>query len=107
MKRSSVLKLKEMVWISPIEGDPLEVALVPAAAGYLTWINNDPEEFCRNAFVDFRGFTENDGTPIKNTHEERVKLLSETGNTIKREIILALTKAGEIKAEGEESADSD
>ena len=107
MKRSSVLDLKKEVWISPIKGDPLEVALVPAAAGYLTWINTDPDTFCTEAFVNFKGFTENDGTAVENTLSERVTILTETGNTIKREIILALTKAGEIQAEGEGSADSD
>ena len=107
MKRCSVLKLNQEVWVSPIEGDPLEVAVVPAAAADLTWSASDPERFCTNAFVNFRGFTEDDGRPIANTLDERVKLFTQTGNTIRRAIILKLTEAGEIQAEGEGSADSD
>ena len=110
MKRSSVLKLNEEVWISPIDGDPLEVAVIPAEAPLLSviWSGADDASmrlFCKDAFIAFRGYTEDDGAPIANTIEERISLFRVM--PVRRSIITTLQESAEIQAEGEGSADSD
>ena len=110
MKRSSVLKLKEPVWVEPVEGDPLRVSIVPAEASMcaLLWAGADEASlrtFCTDAFVGFRGFTEDDGKPVADTVDNRMDLMRVM--PVRRKIVSSLQELAEIQAEGEGSADSD
>ena len=110
MKRSSVLKLKEPVWVTPVVGDPLEVSIVPAEASMLAliWAGADEASqrtFCTDAFIGFRGYTEEDGKPVADTVENRMDLFGVM--PVRRKIVTSLQELAEIQAEGEGSADSD
>lgn len=81
--RIGLKKLAEAFWFPPIPDlDPeAQVAIVPAMAAYaMEGITGatDPKlkaaRICRFAFTDFRGFTEDDGTAIPNTVENRIAL---------------------------------
>jgi len=111
MKRSSILKLNQEVWVYPIENDPLEVAVVPSEASVLAGQITLPasvfaHRVCSTAFTNFRGYYEDDGkTLVPNTLKARLELYAAL--PVFRAVNDKLAEAGEVRAEGEESADSD
>lgn len=72
MRRSRVLGLRAERWVRPIEGDDLEIAVLPA--GTQDVLLGGPREACRSVFVNFRGYTDDDGKPIPNDIEARLEL---------------------------------
>lgn len=81
MKRSSLLKLREPQWIKVIDNDPLEVKVVPSESRLLVNLlvsqtDDAREEVCKRTFIDFKHYTNDDGTPVENTLEARLELLA-------------------------------
>ncbi len=84
MKRSAVSKLGDPVWFHPLpESDPgLEVAILPAAAGEIDnlvfAVQRDQvvTRICQRLFVDFRGYLEDDGSPVRNDLDARLELFN-------------------------------
>ena len=81
MRRSDVLKLREKRSV-PVTGvDGLEVTVVPSAGTTLAGMTRDlltDEQkawLCRSVFVDFKGYTEDDGKAIPNTMKARLELI--------------------------------
>jgi hypothetical protein len=112
MKRSTVEKLSEVAWVQCVEGDPLEVGIVLSAANLVTrhlhGLGNDStraREICTRAFVNFRGFTEDDGTEVPNTIENRLWLWWNCP-LVEAAVIAELLKVDERIREGEDVAAS-
>ena len=112
MKRSDVLQLREERW-EPVDNvDGLEVCVVPSAGTDLvrltdpgTLSEGQKDTICRRVFVDFRGYTEDDGGPIKNTLAARRELIDVSAVLYS---VVGTVMDGQLEAtQGEESADSD
>ncbi len=81
MRRSSVLSLREERWVKVTETDDLEVRVVPSAYTAIASLRDDTPtdqqkaDICRRVFVDFKNYTEDDGTPVKNSLAARLELI--------------------------------
>lgn len=81
MRREKVAALADAVWFTPIAGDVLEIAIVPARLADIcqpftdSWSGMLEERVVREGFVDFRGYTDELGKPIENSVTARRELL--------------------------------
>ena len=79
MRRESVVSLGEALWFKPLEGDDLEISIVPSKLVEFAQLSSGDafteERALRDGFVDFRGYTE-DGKPVANSVNARRELLS-------------------------------
>jgi hypothetical protein len=113
MKRGKILGLRELRWLPVVDGDDLEVAIVPSeitGMGAFAMLGAEDgagsRDFCTRVFVNFRNYYEDDGTtPIKNSVEARLELYA--WGLCRRAINEALIKAHSEIAEGEAGAASD
>ena len=114
MRRGSLEKLRAKQWVKIPGNSGLECAIIPSAgstlrAPVLTFQpRNDVAVYsiCRHCFVDFRGFDEDDGTPVENTVEARVQLFQEYG-PISNALLEAVNEFNEQVTLGEGGGDSD
>ena len=111
MRRSSLSKLKEVTW-GKVDNDPLEVGIVPSASGAVSALamfgafsEDAKREICKRVFVEFRNYTEDDGTPIQNTIEARMELFD--WRPARDKVAELINQAHEGAAEGEAVAASD
>ncbi len=95
MKRGDRNKLFEPRWERLFDQSDLEVQLVPGTmpdmtSGRLLGVTSVQldRQVCTDAFTDFKNYTEDDGTPVKNTLEARLELFGTP--VVKRAIINAL-----------------
>lgn len=81
MKRSSVLKLRGEQWVKVWEADELELCVVPSAGTTMPGLRRsmlsevDKLQICQSVFVNFRGYTDDDGKPVENTITARLELI--------------------------------
>jgi len=83
MIKSNIEKLREPVWFTPFPDtdenpDEIEVQLVPAAtAEVANSLFRGDDTFCREAFINFKGYWEDKGKtkPVANTLEHRLELM--------------------------------
>ena len=78
MIQSNIARLREPRWFKPFEDDEIEAQLVPAAAVEVSnALFRGDDTFCRQAFVNFKGYWEDDGKtkPVENTLESRMELM--------------------------------
>ena len=88
-------RLNDQVWIRPVDGSTLEVAVVPAAANCIEMFGSmiEPEievrRVCSRAFVDFRG-AQRDGADVPNTFETRCQLyrLTQVRDAVRNELLM-------------------
>ncbi len=102
MKRGTVLKLRERSW-HDVEGTDLEVCLVPG--GVVDFAGSSDRTICRDFFVEFKNYTEDDGVAIENTLSNRIELLNVPHVNLSLRL-LWLTSNEEVM-QGEDSAVSD
>lgn len=82
MKRASVLRLRDELWFAPLDEHPeLEICIIPSAASVLMdtallGSNRRAESVCREVFVNFRGYEDDDGSAIENSLAARKELYS-------------------------------
>jgi hypothetical protein len=109
MQRSNLLVLKGKHWVG-VEGDPLEVCIIPSASaetGGLLFAPNDQRAIrrvCSKLFVDFRGYYDGE-EEVKNTLDARVELFG--WPPVREAIARECDRLNSEAAQGEESADSD
>jgi len=112
MKRSSVLKLREIVWGSVMQNDPTQIAVIPSGVGSVSSLGmlsgadeSTKREVCKLVFVDFKNYHEDDGTAIANSIEARLELFNT--QPVRNKIVELISEANEALAEGEAAAASD
>ena len=115
MKRSKVLALGDQKWIKPLEGDSLEIAIVPAAVAEMSRLSSVTDNggnvdsatvrVCQRLFVDFRNYEEDDGQPVRNTLRARLELFAIP--PIQRAILLDVGESVIAVTEGNEEPGSD
>jgi len=82
MERKAFLALRNPRWEKLFSERDLEVEIVPSNMPDLTTakllgVNSDhiAREICTNAFINFRGYIDDDGkTPVENTLDNRLEL---------------------------------
>jgi hypothetical protein len=111
MKRSVIAALAEPRWTRLFDELDLEVQLVPAGmpdftSGKLLGVSSEhlDRQVCSKAFVDFRNYQDDDGTPIDNSMETRLELYQTP--ILRRGINNALEAMNGEIAMGESGADS-
>lgn len=110
MQRSKLMELRKQHWI-PVEGDPLEVCIVPSASaetGSLLFAPNDQRairRICTKLFVNFKNYFDDDGKSIQNKLEARIELYS--WPPVREAIARECDRLNSEAAQGEESAASD
>lgn len=110
MKRESILRLVEPVWIDEIvPGDPLAIAIIPANSSAMEPLLFDPtselarRRVCEKFFVNFRGYEE-DGKPVPNTLDARLELFGY--NPVRGRIVSKMHEINEAVEKGEDFAAS-
>lgn len=111
MKRGRLHKLREPRWSKVTDDDPLEICIIPGAASSVNQLllmgggTSDAvkEEICTKVFVDYRGYTEDDGTEIPNSLESRMELYE--WSLVRQKVNGESVQAQMEIAEGEGSAD--
>ena len=81
MKRGNLAKLNAERWEKLFDQSDIEVCLVPSGMPDLTTskllgVTSESldQQVCGQAFVNFRNYTEDDGTPVENTLANRLEL---------------------------------
>lgn len=105
MKRSNVLKLREPIWRDVEGGDGLRVCIQPSEAKLLDAFPINEKLICQKAFTNFEGYTEDDGTPVRNSLQSRLELFDV--QIVRNEVASGLRESQESIEQGEDSAASD
>ncbi len=112
MNRGTIEKLLERRWVKLFPTTDTEVCLVPygmpESAGGRYFVQNtdsSDKQFCEDAFVDFRNWNNDDGTPVPNTLDERLFFFR--APNVRRKITHLLEEMNLEIIKGEDSGGSD
>jgi hypothetical protein len=92
-------------WFKLVDDEDAELAVVPSEAHTINTSNpfTKPNVVCRLAFVDFKNLEDNEGKPLENTLENRIRIYKAFQDLIDT----ALLGYNAEVIQGEESAASD
>ena len=110
IKRNDIEGLGREHWVEVEEDPDLKLALIPGeAAEVVSVVQNGSDDramrrLCTHAFVDFKGFVDDEGNPEKNTLEARMLLMRWL--PVRRTVVQELARLNEAIIRGEDSGAS-